>query len=95
MGIVYYFLYYRTGLVGVVRRISDRKFILEKKNALIQNGIVYLIIVVALVGAIRFCYRKLKALKKDESCSTCDTCPLKDSCARKPVKKKRGSCCSS
>ncbi|MBQ7844469.1 MAG: FeoB-associated Cys-rich membrane protein [Odoribacter sp.] len=54
---------------------------------MIQNGIVYLIIVVALVGAIRFCYRKLKALKKDESCSTCDTCPLKDSCARKPVKK--------
>ena len=31
MGIVYYFLYYRAGLVGVVRRISDRKFILEKK----------------------------------------------------------------
>ena len=31
MGIVYYFLYYRAGLVGVVRRISDRKFILEKR----------------------------------------------------------------
>ena len=28
---VYYFLYYRAGLVGVVRRISDRKFILEKR----------------------------------------------------------------
>ena len=50
MGIVYYFLYYRAGPRLVSFGVYQIEVYFRKKNALIQNGIVYLIIVVDFSG---------------------------------------------
>lgn len=46
-----------------------------------QSIFVYIIIAVALIGAVRYLWRKLQALKKNKPTSPCSSCPLKDRCA--------------
>lgn len=51
-----------------------------------QQVVVYILIVLAGLGACRFCYRKLKALGKKSNVAPCSSCPLRESCD-KAVKK--------
>ncbi len=55
-----------------------------------QKIIVYIIIGIAVMGALRFCYRKLKAFKKNKVCEDCRSCPLKNKCK---MEKNNSSCC--
>ncbi len=59
----------------------------------IQEILVYVIVVLAVGGAARYGYRKIKALRKNKACNGC---PLKDGCEKMKGKKKAesSSCCS-
>jgi len=46
-----------------------------------QTVIVYILIVFALGGAVRYIWLKLKALKKEKKNSACAACPFKKNCA--------------
>lgn len=59
-----------------------------------QNIIVYLLIALALAGAGRFLYRKLRVLRKNSSRSSCETCSLKKNCETKNRGNLSGGCCS-
>lgn len=60
-----------------------------------QEILVYVIIALAVAGAVRYSYRKINALKKNKDDHACDACPLKDSCEKMKGKKKAESlsCC--
>lgn len=58
---------------------------------MVQYIIVYIIIGLAVIGALRFLYRKLKAFKKNKTCENCAACPLKEKCTGIPLKEK--DCC--
>lgn len=60
-----------------------------------QMIVVYIVIALALIGACRYGYRKIQALKKDKNCADCTSCPLKDKCSKPPKMKKGKSCCCS
>lgn len=48
-----------------------------------QDICVYVIVALALAGLGCHIYRKFKALKKNKNVLVCDSCPLKEDCARK------------
>lgn len=58
---------------------------------MVQYILVYIIIGLAVIGALRFLYRKLKAFKKNKTCENCAACPLKEKCTGIPPKGK--DCC--
>lgn len=60
---------------------------------MLQDIIVYIIIALALLGACRFGYRKIQALKKKRSCTDCISCPLKNECSKPMEKAKKKDCC--
>lgn len=60
-----------------------------------QYIIVYILILLAIGGVIRFLYRKLKALKREEGEAVCRTCPLKKNCSKlKRTSPEKKNCCS-
>ncbi len=61
-----------------------------------QEISVYVIIALAVAGAARYGYRKIRALRKNKDNQACNACPLKDGCEKMKVKKKAesSSCCS-
>lgn len=58
---------------------------------MIQNIFVYIIVGLAVLGAVRITCQKLKAFKKNKSCDGCKSCPLKTDCTAE--KEKNNSCC--
>ncbi len=62
---------------------------------MIQNIIVYILIAIALGGASRYTYRKLRALRKNKTCEECSACPLKEECTKLVADRKKAasSCC--
>lgn len=60
-----------------------------------QIVIVYIVIALALAGACRYGYRKIKALKKNKNATGCSSCPLKEGCQKADGKDTgSSSCCS-
>lgn len=60
-----------------------------------QHFIVYILIILAIGGAIRFIYRKLRTFKKENCDSVCQTCPLKKNCSKlKRSDPDKNDCCS-
>lgn len=61
-----------------------------------QTIIVYMIVALAVGGACRYFYRKLRTFRKSKRVSACLSCPLKDACKKIPEEKKKttgGTCC--
>lgn len=59
-----------------------------------QSILVYIIVAVALFGAVRYGYRKIKALKNRKEGNACSDCPLKKNCTKNLTGQKEGAeCC--
>lgn len=62
---------------------------------MLQTIIVYIIILLAICGAIYYLRKKLRNLKKGQNCSSCSDCPLKEKCS-KPIQDRNtteNGCC--
>lgn len=61
---------------------------------MLQSIVVYVIVLLAVAGAISYLYRKFKALRKGRRTgSACEECPLKNNCTKPAAA--RSDCCSS
>lgn len=60
---------------------------------MVQTVIVYIIILLAICGAVYYLRKKLRGMKKGSDCTSCSSCPLKEKCSRPVQDRNTGSGC--